>query len=51
MWERKCNTKLYVKGQWVFGEVEEGCREIFLVVVLNRSADMVIATIKEWMTQ
>jgi hypothetical protein len=51
MWERKCDTKPCVKGQWVFGGVQEGCRETFLVVDLNRSAEMLIATIKEWMTQ
>jgi len=40
-----------VKGQWVFGEVKEGCRETFLVAVLNKSAEMLTAAIKEWIAQ
>jgi hypothetical protein len=51
MWEKKRNTRHYVKVQWVFGEVQEGCRETFLVAVLNRSAEMPIASIKEWIYQ
>jgi hypothetical protein len=51
MWERKCDTKPCVKGQCIFGGMQEGCSETFLVVDLNRTAEMLIVTIKEWMTQ
>jgi hypothetical protein len=51
MWKRKCDTRHCAKGQWVFVEVQEECRETFLVAFLSRSAEMLIATIKEWITQ
>jgi len=47
MWVRKCYRRHCVKGQWVFGEVQEGHRETFLEAVLNRSAEMLIASKKE----
>jgi hypothetical protein len=31
--------------------MQEECRETFLVAVLNRSAEMLIASIKEWVYQ
>jgi len=43
MWEGKCDTRHCVKGQWVFGEVYEGCRVTFLMAVQNisRNADCI----------
>jgi len=51
-WTRvNVGQELRYKVQWVLGEVQEGCWETFLVAVLNSSAEMLIATITECITQ
>jgi len=37
-----------VKGQWVFGGVERGTSQTFLVAVHDRSAETLIGLIKQW---
>ncbi|KAI9562474.1 hypothetical protein GHT06_009907 [Daphnia sinensis] len=46
--KRKYNRGKKVDGVWVFGEVERGSGQCFLVLVPDRSADTLLDIIKEW---
>ena len=45
---RKYHKGHPVKGQWVFGGVERESGEIFLVPVMDRTADTLLAVIRDW---
>jgi len=45
---RKYNRGHPVDGQWVFGGVERGSGRTFLVPVPDRTADTLVAIIREW---
>ena len=45
---RKCHRGHPVKGQWVFGGVERESGRTFLVPVPDRTADTLVAIIRDW---
>jgi hypothetical protein len=45
---RKYHRGHPVKGQWVFGDVERGSGETFLIPVKDRTADTLMAIICDW---
>ena len=45
---RKYHRGHRVEGQWVFGGYERETGNVFMVPVENRSADTLLAIIKEW---
>jgi transposase-like protein len=45
---RKYHRGHHVKGQWVFGGVERGSGRKFLVPVPDRTADILVAIIHDW---
>ena len=46
--KRKYNRGRMVKGQWVFGGVERGSKNFFLVAVDDRSQETLLPIIQEW---
>jgi transposase-like protein len=46
--KRKYNRGHYIEEQWVFGGIERGTANFFIVPIPNQTADTLLENIKEW---